>query len=221
MPNLAISAPARTLTFNAVTMHVHHHDGKTWFSSADIAKALQYSREDSVSAIYTRNQDEFTAEMSQTVKLTVSGNYQKTIRLFSLRGAHLVAMFARTPVAKSFRRWVLDILELEARNRRQGIGPDGWGVCSSAPDAVRKYLSRKEFVINFIDGSDHVDIRLLERRSPYEGLAKAIADPANIGLKDEVILEIGQACVIALANRAKARGDWGETLSRKLREVNK
>jgi prophage antirepressor-like protein len=35
---------------------------------------------------------------------------QKT-RIFSLRGAHLLAMFARTKVAKEFRRWVLDILD--------------------------------------------------------------------------------------------------------------
>lgn len=32
-------------------------------------------------------------------------------RIFSLRGCHLVAMFARTPVAKAFRRWVLDVLD--------------------------------------------------------------------------------------------------------------
>lgn len=35
------------------------------------------------------------------------------VRVFSLRGAHLIAMFARTPVAKEFRRWVLDILDRE------------------------------------------------------------------------------------------------------------
>ena len=34
-------------------------------------------------------------------------------RVFSLRGAHLLAMFARTPVAKEFRKWVLDILDRE------------------------------------------------------------------------------------------------------------
>ncbi|VFS25202.1 Uncharacterised protein [Enterobacter cancerogenus] len=34
-------------------------------------------------------------------------------RVFSLRGAHLIAMFARTPVAKEFRRWVLDIMDRE------------------------------------------------------------------------------------------------------------
>jgi prophage antirepressor-like protein len=32
-------------------------------------------------------------------------------RVFSLLGAHLIAMFARTSVAKEFRQWVLDILE--------------------------------------------------------------------------------------------------------------
>ena len=32
-------------------------------------------------------------------------------RIFSLRGCHLLAMFARTPVAKAFRRWVLDVIE--------------------------------------------------------------------------------------------------------------
>ncbi len=38
---------------------------------------------------------------------------EKKVRIFSLRGAHLIAMFARTPVAKEFRRWVLDILDRE------------------------------------------------------------------------------------------------------------
>lgn len=33
------------------------------------------------------------------------------VRIFSLRGCHLLAMFARTPVAKAFRRWVLDVIE--------------------------------------------------------------------------------------------------------------
>jgi prophage antirepressor-like protein len=37
------------------------------------------------------------------------------VRVFSLRGAHLIAMLARTPVAKAFRRWVLDVLEKETQ----------------------------------------------------------------------------------------------------------
>ena len=43
------------------------------------------------------------------------------------------------------------------------------------------------------------------RPSPYDGLAKAIADPGNIGLEDQTIEEIGQACMTALAHRAKHR----------------
>ncbi|WP_430231424.1 ORF6C domain-containing protein [Nitrosomonas communis] len=37
------------------------------------------------------------------------------MRIFSLRGAHLIAMFAKTEIAKEFRKWALDsdILERE------------------------------------------------------------------------------------------------------------
>ena len=48
-------------------------------------------------------------------------------RIFSLRGCHLVAMFARTPVAKAFRRWVLNVLEKYAAEQTAlsvAPGPD-------------------------------------------------------------------------------------------------
>ena len=54
--------------------------------------------------------------MSQVIESVTSGNYRKKVRVFSLRGAHLIAMFARTDVAKEFRRWVLDILDREVAN---------------------------------------------------------------------------------------------------------
>ncbi|CAH3360194.1 hypothetical protein IM316_18635 [Enterobacter cloacae complex sp. S4] len=95
-----------------------NRNGQFWFTSSDIAKALGYSSADSVSRIYRRNIDEFSAVMSQTVKLTASGNYQKTARIFTLHGAYLLAMLARTLVAKGFRRWVLDILDRECHPRR-------------------------------------------------------------------------------------------------------
>ena len=101
------------LAFRDVTFDVRTIRNTIYITSAQLAQALGYSREDAVGRIYERNADEFTSDMSQTVKLTVSGNYQKTVRLFSLRGCHLVAMFSRTPVAKEFRKWVLDILDKE------------------------------------------------------------------------------------------------------------
>lgn len=47
----------------------------------------------------------------ETTDPAVSGNLVIKARVFSLRGAHLIGMFARTAKAQAFRRWVLDILE--------------------------------------------------------------------------------------------------------------
>lgn len=85
----------------------------TWLTSSDLAKALQYANSRAVTMIYNKYADEFTSGMTQVLEVSTSGNYRKKVRVFSLRGAHLIAMFARTDVAKEFRRWVLDILDRE------------------------------------------------------------------------------------------------------------
>ena len=55
--------------------------------------------------------------MTLTVKMTVNGfgggNSKKAVRIFSLRGCHLIAMLAKSKVAKEFRKWVLDLLDKE------------------------------------------------------------------------------------------------------------
>ncbi|EAN1667587.1 hypothetical protein FD430_16335 [Salmonella enterica] len=88
-------------------------NNQIWLTAVEIAQALGYKKSDAVTQIYDRNSDEFRDDMTETLNLSASGNYQKTVRIFSLRGAHLIAMFARTPVAKEFRHWVLDILDRE------------------------------------------------------------------------------------------------------------
>ncbi|EKO3500308.1 hypothetical protein LG861_002460 [Vibrio fluvialis] len=105
------------LTFQNTHFDVIEQSNQIWLTATQIGRALGYAREDSVSRIYDRNQDEFSNAMTETVKLTVSGNYQKTVRIFSLRGAHLIAMFARTSIAKQFRKWVLDILDQETKTQ--------------------------------------------------------------------------------------------------------
>lgn len=108
------------LTFNDVTLTATPRpDKQIWIAAAELGKALGYARADNVSRIYDRNADEFTADMSTTVKLTVvrkTGEVIMPVRIFSLRGCHLIAMFAKTPVAKAFRRWVLDLI---ARQEQQ------------------------------------------------------------------------------------------------------
>lgn len=107
-----------SLTFNATQFHpIQRNDDQIWITSSELARALGYAREDSVSRIYDRNIDEFNSKMTLTVKLTVNGINEsvreKETRIFSLRGCHLITFFARTPVAKEFRKWVLDVLDKE------------------------------------------------------------------------------------------------------------
>ena len=54
-----------------------------------------------------------TLTLDLGVKGFGNGNSKKAVRIFSLRGCHLLAMFAKTEVAKQFRKWVLDLLDKE------------------------------------------------------------------------------------------------------------
>lgn len=101
-------------------------EGKKWLKASDIARALGYARADKIGQIYGRHSDEFTEAMTHTLKLRVKGfgdgDGEKEVRIFSLRGAHLLAMFARTKVAKAFRKWVLDVLDREVQGQAQEQG---------------------------------------------------------------------------------------------------
>lgn len=101
------------LTFRSHTFTPAIRDNKFRLTSSQIAEALEYSSTKSITNLYNQNEDEFNAEMTQVTESVTSGNYRKKVRIFSLRGAHLIAMFARTLVAKEFRRWVLDVLDKE------------------------------------------------------------------------------------------------------------
>ena len=99
-----------SLCFNDFTFSPVTRDNQPWFKSSELARALGYSSEKAVANIYRRNEDEFSNDMSVVINLSTTGIPVMT-RIFSLRGCHLLAMFARTPVAKAFRRWVLDVIE--------------------------------------------------------------------------------------------------------------
>ncbi|AXW88853.1 hypothetical protein CKQ53_13195 [Lonsdalea britannica] len=105
------------LKFHNTTFHPVVDGGSIWLTSTELAKALGYADTKAVSILYNRNQDEFTPGMSLVINMTTNGINnslrKKKVRVFSIRGAHLIAMFSDTPVAKEFRRWVLDILDRE------------------------------------------------------------------------------------------------------------
>lgn len=127
----------QALTFNDVTLTPIPHQNSLWIRSVELARALGYSDESSVGRIYKRNEEEFTPEMTQVIEMNEAVNLTVPARIFSLRGCHLVAMFARTPVAKAFRRWVLDVLEKYAAEQTAlsaAPGPDATLPLSTTED---------------------------------------------------------------------------------------
>lgn len=115
------------LSFNEVNFTPVQQNGQIWLKTSELAEALGYSDQSGVTRIYSRNDDEFTQAMSCSVKLTEKGQ-SREIRVFSLRGAHLIAMFSKTAIAKQFRKWVLDILDREVLGKqiesRQSVSPE-------------------------------------------------------------------------------------------------
>lgn len=77
---------------------------------SQIGTALQYANPTRLIKIFLSHADEFTPDMSFLTTVDTAGGKQQ-VRVFSLRGCHLLAMFSKTPVAKEFRRWVLDLIE--------------------------------------------------------------------------------------------------------------
>ncbi|HGG4187449.1 TPA: hypothetical protein ACJGIZ_001675 [Salmonella enterica subsp. diarizonae serovar 61:i:z] len=84
------------LNFHDVSLQSISDKDGIWLTANQIGYALQYADDKAVQRIYSRHSDEFTQRMSRVVKLTTPSGHQET-RVFSLRGAHMVAMFARTP----------------------------------------------------------------------------------------------------------------------------
>lgn len=112
-----------TLTFQTTALSVITKNNQTYLTASDLGKALEYALPmQAILKIYDRNADEFTAEMTALIEMPTAGGIQK-VRIFSLRGAHLIAMFARTKVAKDFRKWVLDILDREVLQNANPIQP--------------------------------------------------------------------------------------------------
>lgn len=106
------------LKFDGQEFDVVDQGGQPCLTLADVAAAL-YGKggpqsatpfETRVRDLYRRHADEFTDTMTATVEMLTPGGRQR-VRVFSLRGAHLLGMFARTERAKAFRRWVLDVID--------------------------------------------------------------------------------------------------------------
>lgn len=120
-----------SLVFQNITFDIVDHNDDVWLRANQIGAALGYGKGGAqseptfevtrkVRQLYERHADEFTDSMTALIKLPTAGGDQE-VRIFSMRGAHLLAMFARTAIAKEFRRWVLDVLESIRKTGRYEI----------------------------------------------------------------------------------------------------
>ncbi|WP_253206623.1 BRO family protein [Verticiella alkaliphila] len=135
----------KELMFQNQTIRMVEKDGKHWASAADIARALGYARADAVTRIYDKHKAEFSASMTTMVMVETADPQNDGLllnktnaRVFSLRGAHLIAMFARTAKAQEFRRWVLDIIE---RHQAAPSLIQEWFAAKAAVDAQDRFAS--------------------------------------------------------------------------------
>lgn len=109
------------LSFNNVDLTpIDNGDGQIWLTSSELAKAIGYKSSKSITNLYNANAHEFTDSMTLVIESVTkgfgSGNSKKPVRIFSLRGCHLIGMFARTKIAQDFRIWVLNILDAHVAN---------------------------------------------------------------------------------------------------------
>lgn len=119
----------KDLVFDGMAFTVVNHEDQPCLTLPEIAQALYGKggvQSDTpfavrVRKLYSRHADEFTDSMTAVIKLQTSGGVQD-VRVFSLRGAHLLGMLARTEAAKKFRRWALDVIDEHLREQR-GLVP--------------------------------------------------------------------------------------------------
>lgn len=103
----------KTLQFENTELSIIDHNGLRWLRGPQIGAALGFQGDSSkhVRKLYNRHASEFDDQTSCLVAVpSDNGGVQKT-RVFSPRGAALIAMLAKTERAAKFRQWVLDVLE--------------------------------------------------------------------------------------------------------------
>lgn len=99
---------------NDVILHfdVHRFDvvqrgGTIWFRSGQIVPALGLT-ERSIRKVFDRHREQFGPDDTVLLPLPTSGGMQE-VRVFSLSGVMMLAMYARTEQAMHFHRWLLDV----------------------------------------------------------------------------------------------------------------
>lgn len=171
---------SQSLCFNDFIFTPVTHQNSLWIRAAELACALGYKRPDILTKLYTKKADEFTPDMTQVVEIVDNTDsvFPIKARIFSLRGCHLLAMFARTPVAKAFRRWVLDVLDRLAAEERAALPPSAATLVPPKPYCTNTEVIPLNVAINdWCKRAGIVRIKALERIRHQFGLNRVFPWP--------------------------------------------
>jgi hypothetical protein len=111
MKNL-ILRPENRVRFNDTELDVYYVNGERWLLGSQIVTAMGQS-EQALRMLYKRHRSEFTSDMTVIVTVDTPAGVRQ-MRIFSPRGAALIAMLTNSPKAVAFRVVVLDVLEGKA-----------------------------------------------------------------------------------------------------------
>lgn len=132
------------VTFNNQNIELINHNNQLYMTVPQIEGALEFAvKGKAVSNIYNNHKEEFTPEMTTLIKV---GRTRQ--RIFNREGCWLIGMFARTPKAMEFRRWVLDALGEQYNLKSMLFDEDWFGVLKKfiktwTRDAVESGFDRK------------------------------------------------------------------------------
>lgn len=96
--------------FDNKNIRLINHNGQKYITAKSVADALGYANSKKVSNLYQAHKEEFEEGVSLVLDLGTRGNPADRSRIFNREGAWLIGMFARTPKAVEFRKWVLKVL---------------------------------------------------------------------------------------------------------------
>lgn len=211
-----------SLCFRDTTLDVIMHDQKPWISSRQLGQMLGYAREDAVNKVFERKADEFSSGMTCNVKMTLQGQ-SREIRVFSLRGCHLIAMFAKTPVAKEFRKWVLDVLDKESLQQQ---------IDTRVKINAEQQAELKEIVDRRAQGERRLHAEMWARHNKHFRIARYSAllamhfqdavdylETMQIKAKGDIHIDENQSIEI-LCGQAKLFQAWWNTHSPTLAKLN-
>lgn len=171
---------SQSLCFNDFIFTPVTYQNSLWIRAAELARALGYKRPDILTKLYTKKADEFTPDMTQVVEIVDNTDsvFPIKARIFSLRGCHLLAMFARTPVAKAFRHWVLDVLDRLAAEERAALPPSAATLVPPKPYCTNTEVIPLNVAINdWCKRAGIVRIKALERIRHQFGLNRVFPWP--------------------------------------------